>query len=290
MIQTAAVRALALALYATLFPLLLVFWPICFPHRIRIMHRNIAQHLPPRSAAARWWLCLRCQWHWTRFLIEVLLAFFMKAEDFRRLVVLENPEVLRRCLCDGRSIMALTSHQGNWEWVLLRMGLEFCDEFHLQAIYTKLHDNLSEKLILKLRSRFGQHMVEKKTALQKLRHRRREATLTLSAADQVPSRRSAKLWCRFFGVETAFASGVTRVASALNAESFFMVIRRIPNGRYSVRFEPLGETGERDVQKLLLAYVAQMEKNILAQPETYFWLNNRERRYTRQPDEELIGE
>ncbi len=58
-------------------------------------------------------------------LIEALWGYGASAEEFRRRVVMENPELVRHYADAGKTVLLLTAHVCNWEWLFLGAGAHF---------------------------------------------------------------------------------------------------------------------------------------------------------------------
>ena len=80
-----------------------------------------------------------------------------------------NLDVARRYLDAGQSLMFVTSHLGNWEWLLQGVTLQL--GYPVDAAYKPLHDPWAERL-MPVRSRFGARMVPAKQLLADFLKRR----------------------------------------------------------------------------------------------------------------------
>src|SRR6478672_2860303 len=58
-------------------------------------------------------------------LVEAFWGFGASAGEFDRRVSFENPELVSRCVEARRSVVLLTAHYGNWEWLSLAAGVRF---------------------------------------------------------------------------------------------------------------------------------------------------------------------
>jgi KDO2-lipid IV(A) lauroyltransferase len=192
----------------------------------------------------------------------------------------ENPELVTGALADGKRVMLVAAHHCNWEWLLLACSRAFGAE--LTAAYKPPSRAWAAAEITTIRERFGATMVDGKQLVQHLIERRGGVRLLALLADQSPAASSLQqqtAWLDFFGQSTAFLTGPGWITARMGYVPYFTAMRRESKGRYTVRFVPLVPPGERaDSDAVLRAYVRELESQIRAHPEQYFWAYNRWKR------------
>src|SRR5262245_6837713 len=87
--------------------------------------RDIANAFPQLDARARAAILRQSYRNAADVLFETLWGFGASADALRAHVVVENPEVVHRCVEANRSVVLLTAHFANWEWLLLAAGVHF---------------------------------------------------------------------------------------------------------------------------------------------------------------------
>src|SRR5260370_33164445 len=113
------------ALYAfSSFLYLLAFYVV--RHRHQVIRRQLEQVFPDSSDAERELIHKRFLKNFCDVVVEVLKSVSMSEADMRDHVQIVNLEVARRYLDAGQSVMLVTSHLGNWEWLLHGVTLQFC--------------------------------------------------------------------------------------------------------------------------------------------------------------------
>ncbi len=204
----------------------------------------------------------------------------MDAAELESRVRFENPELVTGTLEGGKRVMLVAAHHCNWEWLLLACSRAFGVE--LTAAYKPPSRAWAAEEITAVRQRFGATMVDGKQLVQHLIEQRGQVRLLALLADQSPAASSLQqqtAWLDFFGQSTAFLTGPGWIAARMGYVPFFTAMRRDARGRYSVRFVPLIPPGERaDSDAVLRAYVRELESQIRAYPEQYFWAYNRWKR------------
>ena len=75
----------------------------------------------------------------------------MSDEQIRRRCKFTNPEVIRRYFDQGKSVIGVLGHYGNWEW-MSSYSLWMPREFDFFTLYKPLHNAVADKMMIRLRS------------------------------------------------------------------------------------------------------------------------------------------
>ncbi|HEX3408757.1 MAG TPA: hypothetical protein VHS07_00670, partial [Candidatus Binataceae bacterium] len=139
-------------------------------HRHQVIRGQLEKVFPDLSGAERELIHKRFLKNFCDVVIEVLKSISMTEADMRAHVQIVNLEVARRYLDAGQSVMLVTSHLGNWEWLLHGVTLQL--GYPVDAAYKPLHDQWAERLMFSIRSRFGARLVPAKELLADFLRRR----------------------------------------------------------------------------------------------------------------------
>src|ERR1700679_3715781 len=153
-------------------------------HRRHVIHEQLEKVFPTLSAAQRLGIHKQYLKNFCDVLVELLKSVSMSEADMRRRMHVMNVERARQYLDAGQTIMLMTSHLGNWEWLLHGVTLQL--GYPLDAAYKPLHDQWAERLMLKVRSQFGARMVPAKELLTDFLKRRGIVRAVAMNADQAP--------------------------------------------------------------------------------------------------------
>jgi KDO2-lipid IV(A) lauroyltransferase len=165
------------------------------------------------------------------------------------------------------------AHHGNFEWMLLRMSLEFGDR--LIGLYKPLRQPRIDGRMKAMRSRFGARLVPAKSILRELANFREAAAIGM-VADQVPRTSPEKHWVTFLGQDTAFFMGPELLGRALRSQVLLAKMRRLDRGRYELEFESLNEPGEKlPSGEITARYARGLEAWIREDPPGWWWSHRR---------------
>ncbi|HUY83732.1 MAG TPA: lysophospholipid acyltransferase family protein [Steroidobacteraceae bacterium] len=243
-------------------------------HRRRVICEQIARVFPDATEEERRRIHRRFMRNICDVAVEIIKSASISADEMRSRVRILNLSVAHDFLAAGRSVMFVTSHLCNWEWLLHGFALEL--GYPLDAAYKPLHDAWAERLMLQIRSRFGARLVPAKDLL--LDYLRRQGVVRALAmnADQAPVSTERRYWTRFLGQETAFYLGAEQIARGTRLPVIYVVMRRIHRGRYEVELRTLWDGREAlEPGALTERYARACESDVLANPADWLWTYRR---------------
>ncbi|MEX1994284.1 MAG: lysophospholipid acyltransferase family protein [Steroidobacteraceae bacterium] len=202
--------------------------------------------------------------------VEIIKAATMTRAEIDRRVVFTGAEAGRAALDGGQSIMVVTSHNCNWEWLLLKLSIGMGHPLH--AAYKPLKGRWGDRLMLTIRSRFGAEMIPARRLLMKVLRHRGPARVVGIVADQAPTSSAMRYFTQFMGLDTAFFIGPEAIARAARMPVFYLAMRRKSRGHYEVEFVPLAAAGEELAEGALLeCYAAAVESLTRESPPDWLW-------------------
>jgi KDO2-lipid IV(A) lauroyltransferase len=239
-------------------------------HRQRVIDDQLAQVFPAMSAAQRAAIHKRFLKNFCDVLVEVLKSLSMSAADMTARVRVQNIALVREYLDAGKSVMLVTSHLCNWEWLLHGVALQL--GYPLDAAYKPLHDQWAERLMFGVRSRFGARLIPAKDLLADFLRRRGVIRALAMNADQAPMSTDKRYWTRFLGQDTAFYIGAEQIARATRLPIMYLVMRRVTRGHYEVELRQLWD-GRESLQPNAITerYARACEFDVLKSPADWLW-------------------
>jgi KDO2-lipid IV(A) lauroyltransferase len=256
--------------------------------RVGLARRNIAGAFPDKSADERERILRESYRNLCRTLMEAIWGFRAPGSALVERIAFENPEVIERYKATGTTLVLLTAHTCNWEWLLLASGVRF--EFPIDAVYKRLALTGVDRYVREARSRFGGNPIPFETFLFELMRRAPEPRAYAMVADQTPKRNMPKYWTRFLGRDTAFYLGPEKIARYLDAPVLYVEMTRTDVGRYAARFHVLAEPPYDEDSGPMIAerYARGLEATVRAHPADWLWIHNKWK-YGREIDEQGQG-
>jgi Kdo2-lipid IVA lauroyltransferase/acyltransferase len=239
-------------------------------HRHQVISDQIAKVFPAMSVAERAAIHQRFLKNFCDVLVEVLKSLSMSASDMTAHVRILNMTLARHYLDAGKSVMLVTSHLCNWEWLLQGVVLQL--GYPLDAAYKPLHDPWAERLMLGVRSRFGAHLIPAKELLADFLRRRDVIRALAMNADQAPVSTDKRYWTQFLGQDTAFYIGAEQIARATRLPIVYLVMRRVGRGYYEVEMQQLWDGREiLEANAITERYARACEIDVLKSPADWLW-------------------
>jgi Kdo2-lipid IVA lauroyltransferase/acyltransferase len=239
-------------------------------HRHKVIADQLAKVFPTKTDAERNAIHRRYLKNFCDVLVEVLKSVSMSAEDMVAHVQIRNIDEARKYLEAGKSVMLVTSHLCNWEWLLQGVALQL--GYPLDAAYKPLHDQWAERLMLGVRSRFGARLIPAKELLADFLRRRGVVRALAMNADQAPVSTDKRYWTRFLGLDTAFYIGAEQIARATRLPLMYVSMRRVRQGYYEGVLHVLWDGREAvEPNGITERYARTCEVDVLKSPADWLW-------------------
>lgn len=264
-------------LYAAAWPTYLLLYHVA-GYRKDVVRHNLEQAFPEKNAGEITVLAKKFYRQLAQVALETIKTRRMNQEDFRRRVKVLNPELVRQYSNDYRdSVIILSIHQGNWEWML--HGVSLALGTPIDPVYKPLHNRTADKMVHELRSKFGSRPLAMREATRDILRHRNDFRLFVMLADQAPIRRERSYWTRFMNREAAFYLGAETLARATGFPLLFAQCHRRGRGHYEVEFHELARPPyDGEGHAITERYVRLAERAIRGEPQSWLWSNRRWKR------------
>ncbi|MBY0424581.1 MAG: lysophospholipid acyltransferase family protein [Cytophagales bacterium] len=244
-----------------------------FRYRYAVIKRNLENSFPDKSNEEIAKLIHGFYRNLSDVLAEAIRAIRIPKSEIEQRVKFTNPELAHNYIKNGQSIIVLASHTCNWEWLLLGCNVQFPAQ--IDAVYKRLRNPVSDAQMLKVRGKFGSHMIEM-NSLFKAFVTRKEVTRAIAlVADQTPGGSKNDCWCTFLGQETCFYPGPEKLAIKSGYPVLYVGMKRVKRGYYEVYFEEISKPPYGEFPRIIEKYAEALEKNILISPSDWLWSHKR---------------
>jgi len=244
-------------------------------YRRKVVFTNLKNSFPEKSDAELNAICK----DFYRYFCDLFLETFKTLTISRR-------SMLRHCTMDpaaaglfsrfaaaGQSIIIVMGHKGNWEWAGNTFSL--CCSHQLYVIYHPLSNSWFNKLVIRMRTRFGTKLIVMKDTFRDMVNNRNELNATAFIADQAPSPEKA-WWMSFLNQDTPVFMGTEKIALKMKYPIVYVSVKKIKRGYYTLTADvlkvPPYATSEGEITA---AHTQRLESDIIGQPETWLWTHRR---------------
>jgi KDO2-lipid IV(A) lauroyltransferase len=240
--------------------------------RRRVVRENLQRSFPEASPAELRSIEREFVRRQGEAVAEALYSRRIEEEELRARVALANPQLIAGA-APPRPLVLVGAHHGNFEWMLLRLSLEFGQR--IIGLYKPLKNPRADRWMKAMRSRFGARLIPAKSVLRELANFREAAAIGL-VADQVPRTSPEKHWVKFLDQDTAFYMGPELLGRALRSQVVLVRMNRLARGRYELVFEPLNDAGEKlAAGEITSRYARALERWIRDDPPGWWWSHRR---------------
>jgi KDO2-lipid IV(A) lauroyltransferase len=212
-------------------------------------------------------------------LARVLLEFLSHA--WRRPTVrVDNIEAILRAHAQGKGVLVLTGHFGNWEVATLG-GIASFPQYRGQFHFVRraLHPRWLDRLVTRRFRRGGFGVLPKRGALDAILGRLAAGDAVVFVLDQHAGGRDG-VEVDFFGYPAGTFRSLAILALATGAPVVPTATWREPDGSHVLRFEEAlrvieHEDANEAIRTNTRAYNVALERLVLRHPEQWFWVHRR---------------
>jgi KDO2-lipid IV(A) lauroyltransferase len=212
-------------------------------------------------------------------LIEACRYFVRPTEVMLSRVHVEGVEHLRDAAAQGRGILILTAHYGNWELLAAAHGLS---GLPLSIVIRPLDHPVLDELAARFRRRSGAELIVKRQAVREVLQALRRGRMVGILLDQNATRAEG-VFVPFFGVPASTSKGLAVLALRTDAPVVPVFLRRTPDGRHCMDVSPpLVPPPDGDVLAYTATFNRVIEAAIRRAPEQWLWMHARWRTRPRE--------
>ena len=241
-------------------------------YRYDVVQENLRKSFPDLSEQDRKKLSRKFYVNFTDVLVESFKMLSRNPKLIPSRVQILNPELLKTYQHAGRSIVAVSSHYANWEW--MGVGLQELTGIRCFLTYKPLSSKLMERLMKEIRQLHGGELVSMKHTFRAVSSSK-SPVLSLLISDQAPHPDNA-YWTKFLNQDTPVFLGAERIAKATNSVVVFIAMRRVKRGYYTLEFQELTNDPKSEIEFAISEmHVRALEKLIFEDPSNWLWTHKR---------------
>ncbi|MFM7759085.1 MAG: lysophospholipid acyltransferase family protein [Crocinitomicaceae bacterium] len=276
--------------YLFIYPLsLLPMWALYFisdalylvlyyliPYRKKVVRSNLLKSFNTLSTREIKKLEKEFYTHFCNLLVEGIKNLSISQRDLMQRFTVTNPELLDELYAKKQSVILISGHYGNWEWLITAQDALFQHKsFGIGMPLTSnfWNDKLNEK-----RSRFGMTVLNAKNYKAVLKNSSQPfAVLTLG--DQAPPSSEKAYWTNFLNQQSPVLLGTEFMANEFNAAVVYFSIIPVKRGYYNMTLTLITD----DPRSCPFGYVTEnhtrfLESQIMTLPSYWLWTHKRWKR------------
>lgn len=244
-------------------------------YRKKLVRQNIRKSLPKLSESELLGVERRFYQNLCDYAVETIKLIGISKDELQKRIKYLNPEVMEKYTAKGQSVVLLSSHTFNWEWVLVAGSISL--PAPVDFVYQPVKNSFFDSFILKARSRFGAYAVKRNELARELIKRKSIVRGIAVVADQYPGHGNDKRHqTTFLGQDTVFFYGSQQMATLMQAPVLYAIVEKVKRGYYTCRLALVGEPPYHKNDTFVIDnYAKAVEQSIYQQPDGWLWSHNR---------------
>ena len=249
-------------------------------------HSNLKRFLGVESRSERRKIALKTYANFGQTMAEVARLPVTDPADLEKWFHFEGLEILQAARAEGKGIVCLSAHYGNWEW----MGAAFLRQgFPVTFLIGTQSNPYTDRLFNDYRAAVGIQFVRIKSIKDALRVLKQNGLVAL-LCDQDGDKWGS--FAPFFGQDASTHTIGTLLARKAGSALLFGVTERRGPVDFHVQVQrlldpPAGATDAQATAFLLNEYNQRLEKAVRAHPSQWLWMHER---WRSKPVQRLAGE
>jgi KDO2-lipid IV(A) lauroyltransferase len=205
--------------------------------------------------------------------VEILRIPSISEKELMKRVRFKNLDLYLDIMKNGESVIVLTGHQCNWEWLLLAASTTH--DFPIDAVYKPLHSASMDELFKSMRSKFGATPLAMKDVFRSVIRNKGQVRCMAMVADQTPPAGEIQLFLPFLNQHTAFFVGADKIARHTGYPILIVYMHRLKRGNYEVEFEMLKTAPFEKENEVIELYSKALEADLKRHPADWLWSHKR---------------
>lgn len=244
-------------------------------YRKKIVRNNLQLAFPEKSRQELLQIEKRSFHHFIDIFMEMIKSFTISEKEISKRFVFKNLDVLNDFYDNKKSLIIMTGHYANWEWVVNFTNLTPYDGY---AAYKQIKNKYFDKKMKSSRTKFGANFIPTKKFLELLDNKSKTNELAVYGliSDQSPKLKKIHYWSNFMGVNVPIHTGAEMLAKKYNYPVIYFQTKRVKRSYYESTLKVLAEN-PRDFKDYEITdmFLRELEGQIKNKPEFYFWTHKR---------------
>ena len=246
------------------------------PIRKKVVFNNLKIAFPESNYSTNKKLAFKIYLSFAITLVEILSLPYMERDELSNAVECSNPELIIEKFKEGKGVILLSSHFGNWEFGAISIGIQI--QLPLSVIVKPLRNPLVYEWMNKARTKFGNEVVPLGISIRRTYQTLKEKKIVAMVADQRGPAEGVKV--DFFGKIVSVYTGPAALALKTGAPLICGIAIRQKNYQYKmvlveISQQNLPDGEEEKILEISQRYTSYLEKVIRENPEQWLWMHNR---------------
>ena len=253
------------------------FLTYVFRYRRAIITKNLKNSFPKLSDKAITGIRNDYYLHLSDLIVEIVKNFTISQKELDRCFTFENPELLNKLHAQGKSVIIMGGHYGNWERYAIASGS--IGKHEQLAIYKPFTDRFFDKKMKIAREKYGMKMISMLMTKKYFLQNPQDPKCITFAMDQWTPNPQIAYWTKFLNQETSFFKAGEILAREFDWAVVYCSLEKVKRHRYHATYELISDDVRSQKDGAIIeAFVRKLEKTIEGNPANWLWSHRRWKR------------
>lgn len=210
--------------------------------------------------------------HLNQIFAEYINSISITKLGIKKQVKFSGLNILNKYIKQNKAIFLLGGHIGNWEMI---HSLPLHVNTSVYGIYKPIKNTFTNKLVLKIRSRFGLKLIPTNQTARTFIKLKNKSYISFFIADQRPLKHTINHWITFLNQDTPVETGPEKLGKQLNAVFLYYKIIRKSKGKYELSIREFSKINTPSSYPITEALFYELENDIKSHPSEYLWSHKR---------------
>lgn len=208
--------------------------------------------------------------------VEILYMKCMKKEDLVNAVDVINPELIIEKYKEGKGVILLSAHFGNWEYIAASVSARINIPFHVVVKHQR--NPYVDNWMNNIRTKWNNKIIQLGVSIREIYKEIKNKNMVAMVADQRGPYEGIRV--KFFGINTAVFSGPAMLSLKTGAPIIYGIAVRQKDYSYKVKLEEISTENlpsneEEKIIEISQRHTSFLENYIRENPEQWFWMHKR---------------
>lgn len=249
-------------------------------YRSGVIEQNLRLAFPEKSPEELRCIKRKFYKHFSELAAEMIKMLTISQKSLLKRYHCTNPEIVNHYYEQGRSVILMSSHYNNWEWMVLSLNNQFLH--HGVGVGAPNSNKVFEKLINRARTRYGTSVVFANSIRSEFIRREEEQLLTsyMMLSDQSPPNIQKSYKTYFLNQPSGIVFGSEYFAKKHDLPVFYYQVIKQKRGYYEIEVELITDNPTATKHgEITEKYVRLLENTIRQEPAYWLWSHRRWKRH-----------
>jgi KDO2-lipid IV(A) lauroyltransferase len=247
-----------------------------FGYRKEVVYSNLKKAFPEKPPEEIKDIAKRFYQHFGQISAEGVKGFGISKKNLLKRYRVLNPEVVEDLYKAGRSVLLVSGHYGNWEFMVQSLNLQFSHQG--AGVGKPITSDGFSSIMDKTRKRFGMEIWDASNVRNEISSHLETKNLfaCMLLADQSTSNTDRSYWMRFLNQDTPVLFGPEKLAVTHNLPVVYYDVIKKKRGYYEIFLKLVSlDPAKEEYGTITYKHNKMLEETILAKPEYWLWSHKR---------------